>query len=112
MNHMTKLALSLPGGETIQPPEGVPRGGIGKLEEILQATLTLVLVAAIVLAIIFIILGGIRWVTSGGDAKGVEAARKQITYAIIGLVVALLALVIVNFVGDLFSTSLLGGFSE
>lgn len=102
---MDTLALSI-GGTSIPVPGGVPTGGISMLETILRASLGLVFLVAAVLAVIFLILGGIRWTTSGGDAKGIEAARKQITYAIIGLIVTLIAFAIVVIVGGLFNTQL------
>lgn len=51
-----------------------------------------------VLSVIMLIYGGIRYVVSGGDAKAVEAAKNTILYAIVGLIVAILAFAIVNFV--------------
>lgn len=43
---------------------------------------------------IMLLLGGFRYITSGGDPKGIEGAQKTITYAIIGLVVILLAFLV------------------
>ncbi|MCL2371265.1 pilin [Candidatus Saccharibacteria bacterium] len=54
------------------------------------------LVAA--LAVAFIVIGGIKYVTSGGDEKKVASAKNTILYAVIGLVVALLANVIIRIV--------------
>jgi hypothetical protein len=50
------------------------------------------------ISVLMLIYGGIRYTISGGDAKNVEAAKSTIMYAIIGIVVALLAFAIVNFV--------------
>lgn len=47
-------------------------------------------------ALFFIIFAGIKFITSGGDAKQVEGARKTLTYAVIGLVVILSAFFILN----------------
>lgn len=49
-------------------------------------------------AVIVLIIGGLRYVFSSGDEKGVTAAKNTILYAIVGLVVAVLAFSIVNFV--------------
>ena len=49
-------------------------------------------------AVIVIVIGGIRFTTSAGDAAAVESGRKMIMYAAIGLVVAILAFAITNFV--------------
>jgi hypothetical protein len=51
-----------------------------------------------VAAVIMIIIGGFRYVTSGGDSNRVASARGTIINAIIGLVIAVLAQVIVRFV--------------
>jgi hypothetical protein len=55
-----------------------------------------VLIGAI--AVIMIIVGGFRYVTSAGSDSGVQAAKKTIMYALIGLVIVALAQVIVHFV--------------
>jgi hypothetical protein len=63
---------------------------------------TILLVAAAVIALFFLIWGGIRWITSGGDKAKVESARNTIISAIIGLVVAFLAFFILTLVLNLF----------
>lgn len=50
------------------------------------------------LAVIMLIFGGIRYVVSGGDQNNVTAAKNTILYAIIGIIVALLAYAAVTFV--------------
>jgi len=59
-------------------------------------------------SVVMIILGGIKYTTSTGDTKNVESAKNTILYAVIGLVVALLAYAIVNFVLGIFSTPAAG----
>ena len=56
----------------------------------------LFLVGAI--SVIMLIIGGIRYVISGGDQAQVTAAKNTILYAIVGIVVAFLAYAAVNFV--------------
>ena len=51
-----------------------------------------------VIAVIMLIIGGVKYVVSGGDAKKVTDAKNTVLYAIIGLIVAFLAFAIVNFV--------------
>lgn len=50
------------------------------------------------IAVIVIILGGVQYTTSAGEASKVKKAKDTIMYGIVGLVVALLAYSIVNFV--------------
>lgn len=49
-------------------------------------------------AVIMIVIGGFKFITSGGDASAVKSARSTIIYALVGLIVVLLAQVIVQFV--------------
>lgn len=66
-----------------------PPGSIGNVpvENIPQFIITLLFVIGIVIAVAFLIFGGIRWVLSGGDKTKVEAARGHIVASIIGLVI-------------------------
>jgi uncharacterized protein YacL len=57
-----------------------------------------ILIAVGIICVIFIIFGGIRYATSGGDPEKVKSAKNTLLYAIIGLAIALLAAVIVNLV--------------
>lgn len=50
------------------------------------------------IAVIMIIVGGIRYTTSRGDASDVKAAKDTIMYSVVGLVVAIMSFAIVNFV--------------
>ncbi|MFZ1812055.1 MAG: pilin [Candidatus Saccharimonadales bacterium] len=50
------------------------------------------------IAVLMIVIGGIRYTTSGGDQSGVKGAKDTILYAVVGLVVAMMAYAIVNFV--------------
>jgi hypothetical protein len=50
------------------------------------------------ISVIMLIIGGIRYVVSGGDSSAVTSAKNTILYAIVGIVVALLAYALVNFV--------------
>lgn len=54
------------------------------------------------IAVIMIVIGGVRYTTSGGDSGGVSGAKNTILYAVVGLVVAILAYAIVNFVLESF----------
>ena len=49
-------------------------------------------------AVLMIVIGGLRYVLSGGDSGAVTSAKNTILYAVVGLAVAILAFAIVNFV--------------
>lgn len=57
------------------------------------------------LSVIMLIIGGIRYTLSAGNEKAVGAAKSTILYAIIGVVVSLLAYAIVNFVINSFTAT-------
>ena len=50
------------------------------------------------ISVIMLIIGGIRYTVSGGDSTAVTSAKNTILYAVIGIIVSLLAFAIVNFV--------------
>ena len=50
-----------------------------------------------IIAVIFIVIGGIKYTTSAGEASRIESAKKTITFSIIGLVVVLAAFAITEF---------------
>ena len=90
-------ALTLQEGAEAARCDGCPTDLFGDTGVFKQITNTILYIVGIV-AVIMLIIGGIRYVTSGGDAKKVTDAKNTVLYAIIGLVIAFLAFAIVNFV--------------
>ena len=70
---------------------------------LIKKVVNLLLWAIGIISVIMIIIGGIRYATSNGDSNQVTAAKNTIMYAVIGLVIAIFAYAIVNFV--LFQTA-------
>lgn len=70
-----------------------------------QSTLTIILSIGFgvigALAVLMIVVSGLRYITAGGDSAKTSSARSQLIYALIGLVIAGMAEVIVNFVLNL-----------
>ncbi len=56
------------------------------------------------ISVIMIIFGGIKYTTSNGDQNKVVSAKNTIVYSVVGVIVALLAYAIVNFVISSFSS--------
>lgn len=69
----------------------------GLSNTIKNATNTVLFIAG-ALAVIMIIYGAIRFMTAHGNEKQVESARLIVTYSVIGLIIAILAYALVNFV--------------
>lgn len=104
---MRYLSLTLPGGETVNPPGGIPSGGIGAVEKIFKNGFAIMIILCIVLAVIFIVLGGMQWITSGGDKTKLQAARAKLTWAVVGLIVAFSAFFIIGLIGYFFKVDLM-----
>ncbi len=76
-----------------------PGGGNSpKLEVTVTNIINGVLYVIGILAVVMVIIGGVKYTTSGGDQAAVTSAKNTILYGIIGLVIAILAYAIVNFV--------------
>lgn len=60
---------------------------------------------AFVIALIYLLYGGIKWITSKGDKTEVEAARNHIIAALIGLILVILAVFLVSVVLAIFGIS-------
>jgi multisubunit Na+/H+ antiporter MnhB subunit len=75
-----------------------PECGGQDLNNVIQAIINTVIFVVGIVAVVMVILGGIKYSTSQGDSGKVKSAKDTIMYGIIGLVVAILAFAIVNFV--------------
>lgn len=65
---------------------------------VLRAVISLLSLLVGVIAVIMIIISGLRYITSGGDSSKTASAKSTLIYSIVGLVVAVLAGVIVRYV--------------
>jgi multisubunit Na+/H+ antiporter MnhB subunit len=68
------------------------------LTDLIQIIVNVLLFLLGAIAVIMIVLGGIKYTTSNGDSSQLTSAKNTILYAVVGLVVAILAYAIVNFV--------------
>jgi len=69
-----------------------------KLEKFLKDIVNILLFVIGTISVIMIIVGGLRYVLSGGDAGSIKAGKDTVIYAIIGLVVSIMAYAIINWV--------------
>src|SRR3990170_5645008 len=88
-----------------------PRGQFTTLNSItigniISAIIILVLIVAALIFFFMLVLGGIKYITSGGDKGKTEEARGQITAALIGLVIVFAAWAIVNLVSIFFGVTI------
>lgn len=70
-------------------------GGLGDQVKTIVNVLLYILGA---IAVVMIVIGGIRYTTSNGDSSNIKSAKDTILYSVVGLIVAILAYSIINFV--------------
>lgn len=73
-------------------------GGSDDLPDIIVSILNVIIGVAGFISVIWIIIGGVNYMTSSGDPNKTKKARDTILYACIGLVICVLSFAIVNFV--------------
>ncbi len=71
-----------------------------RLDNLITQVINIFSIVVGVISVIMIIIGGFKYITSGGDSGNVSSAKNTIVYAIIGLVIVALAQFIVRFVLD------------
>ena len=67
----------------------------------------LLFIIAFVIAFIFLLIGGIRWIIAGGDEKADAQAHGTVTAALVGLVVILAAFAIIRFIEFIFNIQII-----
>lgn len=101
--HYLAQGFKIPGSSAEVPiPSGIPSSLTGGLDttgvSVIQLVFNSLFFVLGIITVVTIILSGIQWITSGGDPSKVAAARARLMYGVIGLVVAVLSFVIVQFV--------------
>ena len=91
---------------TIPKPQGVNITDVVKLISAIVGTL---LILASLMAFLWLIMGGISWITSGGDKAKMEEARNKITHAIVGLIIVGAAWAVMLLVQTFLGITIIGG---
>jgi hypothetical protein len=101
-------ALLNPGGVTGDPSDSTtcvnnadgtaPADANKKVNDTITLVINIFSIVVGIVAVIMIVLGGLKYITSGGDSNNITSAKNTILYAIVGLVVVALAQFIVRFV--------------
>lgn len=92
---LSVIAPSPVWAQCYQGPQG-DVATIGCLESYIQSVINFLFPLISAVALFFLLLGGIRFITSGGDPKAVEGAKKTMTYALLGLAVIFLVFFIIK----------------
>ena len=91
-----------------------PGGSVTNVQNItgpglVSAAIRLLLLVAFVIAFLFLLIGGIRWILAGGDKAAAESARGTLTAAIVGLIIVLVAWAIMWFIEQVFGIAIVSG---
>lgn len=89
--------LTVDGGTNCKAKLG---GGTTRINEIITQVINIFSIVVGIVAVIMIIVGGFKYITSGGDSGNISSAKNTIIYAVIGLVIVALAQFLVQFVLD------------
>ena len=73
---------------------------------ILRTFIQVLILGGIIIFIFQFLLGGIKWITSGGDEAKVKEAREQVTQALIGLVIVFVAFAIAKLIEAVFGVNI------
>jgi hypothetical protein len=90
----------------IAQPTNIKINDMGKL---ISALVGLLLILSALIAFFYLILGGISWITSGGDKAAMESARNKITHAIVGLIIVGAAWAVMILVQNFLGIQIIGG---
>ena len=90
-------ATSVQEGANAARADGMPTELIGDNGVFSRITNTVLLIVGLI-SVIMLVYGGLRYILSGGDSKKVTDAKNTVLYAIIGLIISILAYAIVHFV--------------
>lgn len=97
----------VPGTQVVTCPSGqfenlckLTTSDFGK---VLGQLVTLAFIVAVVIALAFLIYGGIRWMVSGGDKTALEEARNHIVASVVGLVIVFLVYFVLNLIIQFFT---------
>ena len=93
------MALAQQANLSVTRPSNVKIDDLGRF---ISSLVGLALIVAALLVFGYLILGGIQWITSGGDKGKTEAARNQITAALVGLAIVAAAYAIMQVIGYFF----------
>lgn len=98
-------ALALP--FVLVEPAFAADGDVARVENFIKAIIKIITGLAGLIAVIFIIFGGIGYMTSSGNPERMDKSKHTLIYALIGLAIVIAAFVISNIVTDL-ATSAFG----
>ncbi len=103
---LSSLALATPAfAQTIgiEQPEQIQITDLGKL---VSSLASVALIISGILVFLYLVWGGVEWITSGGDKTKTEKAQQRITSAVIGLAIVAASWALIRIIGAFFGVDI------
>ena len=84
-----------------------PAGAVAEFSPLISGVLQIIMILAALICFVYLVWGGIQWMTSGGEKSAVASARERISAAFVGLLIVLAAWAVVTLLEYLFGFSIL-----
>ena len=112
LNILGLLLAQSPSGGSQGTVDLNPTGSFANLKNLtipslISGLIRLTLLVAAIVFFFILVVGGIKWIISGGDKAQTEAARNQITAALVGLVIVFAAWAIAKLIETFFGVNIL-----
>ncbi len=91
---------------TVNQPSNVKINDVGVL---LSSFIGAALLLSALLVFGYLVLGGVQWITSGGDKGKTESARNKITAALVGLAIVASSYALMQIIAYFFGVNIFGG---
>ncbi len=106
------LAPTIPAFAAILPNPTPPVSGnplrLSEIEGIINQVARFLIAIALVIAVIYLIIGGIRWMAAAGDEEKAKSARKMILNGVLGAAVVLAVGVILSTLSEVIARTFFG----
>lgn len=89
------------------PLDGLQSSPTAFLVKFIPNAIGLCFVVASIIFLFMMLIGGIQWISSGGDKQGLEAARGKISNALIGMVILFATFAIISLIQTFFGIQIL-----
>lgn len=99
-------AMATSGSLGVLQPTGMKITDIGVL---ISRVISVAFIVAGIITFAMLVMGGIEWLTSGGDKSKTESARNRITAAIVGLAIVASSWALMNLISYFFGIDVIGG---
>lgn len=85
--------------------------GVAMLQKLIPYAIKWGFAIGVIVFFFMLLIGGIKWISSGGDKDRLGNAKQTVSNALVGLVVLFCVFIIINLIDTIFGTTILQGIS-